>query len=98
MALTIELAPEVEQAIIAEAAAKGTTPELLVAEGISTLFLASEPAPKPLYPPGSLAEHLADYIGAVHSSEHTSGGAQMSVDCGRKFAEGMVKTRAVGRL
>jgi len=42
---------------------------------------------------GSLADYLADHIGVISSSEYVPGGAQMSKDCGKKFAEGMLKKR-----
>ncbi len=44
----------------------------------------AEPAPK-----RTLADLLEGYIGAIHSSEHIPDGANMSVDTGKRFAEGL---------
>ena len=41
--------------------------------------------------PKTLADFLEGYIGVVHSSENVPGGANMSVDSSKKFAEGLVK-------
>jgi hypothetical protein len=41
----------------------------------------------------TLADYLADHIGVISSSEHIPGGAQMSKDCGKKFAEGLLRKR-----
>jgi hypothetical protein len=57
---------------------------------------AEHPAAK--YPPGSLAEALADFIGVLDSGEYVPGGAQMSERTGEKFAEGLVEQRKQGRL
>ena len=46
----------------------------------------------------TLADRLTDYIGVLSSSEYVPGGAQMSKDTGKKFAEGMVKKREEGHL
>ncbi|MEM1043148.1 MAG: hypothetical protein AAGI91_11020 [Bacteroidota bacterium] len=48
--------------------------------------------------PETLADALAPYIGTFDSSEHVPGGARMSEDTGRKFAEGMAEKRKQGRL
>ena len=39
--------------------------------------------------PETLADLLEGYIGAIRSSEHIPGGANMSVDTGKRFAEGL---------
>ena len=40
--------------------------------------------------PATLADFLQGYVGVLHSSEYVSGGARLSEDSGRKFAEGLV--------
>ena len=47
----------------------------------------------PLEAQGTLADFLQGHIGILHSSEHMSGGARMSVDSGKKFAAGLLKQR-----
>jgi len=46
----------------------------------------------------TLYDRLKDHIGVIHSSEYVPGGARMSEDTGKKFAEGMVEKRRKGRL
>ena len=46
----------------------------------------------------TLADYLKDHIGVIDSGEHVPGGARMSEDTGKKFAEGMVEKRRKGRL
>ena len=46
----------------------------------------------------TLADYLKDHIGVIDSGEHVPGGAHMSEDTGKKFAEGMVEKRRRGRL
>jgi hypothetical protein len=40
----------------------------------------------------TLADHLTDHIGVLSSSEYVSGGAQMSKNCSKKFAAGLLKS------
>ena len=47
----------------------------------------------PLEAQGTLEDFLQGHIGVLHSSEHMPGGARMSVDSGKKFAEGLLKKR-----
>ena len=42
---------------------------------------------------GTLADFLQGHIGILHSNEYMLGGARMSVDSGKKFAEGLLKKR-----
>ena len=46
-------------------------------------------APAESAPKRTLADLLEGYIGAIRSSEHIPGGANMSVDTGKRFAEGL---------
>ncbi len=45
---------------------------------------------------GTLADFLQGHIGILHSSEYILGGARMSEDSGKKFAEGLLKQRQQG--
>ena len=45
-----------------------------------------------------MLDFFAGYTGVLHSREFVLGGAQMSQDTGRKFAEGMVRKRREGNL
>jgi hypothetical protein len=96
--LTITLTPELEKAATERAEQQGTTAELIALDSLRRQLL---PAPSASSSPdreGSLADFLGDFVGCLHSSENIPGGAQMSTDSSKKFAKGMMKNRAEGRL
>ncbi len=94
---TITLPPDLEGRLADEARRRGTTPELLAVDGLRQLFA---PPPANLAPPGNntLFDFLAGHIGVLSSSEHVPGGARMSENGGKKFAEGLLRKREQGRL
>ena len=47
---------------------------------------------------GTLADYLAGFIGALHSSEHVPGGARMSLSTRETFGKVLVEKRKQGRL
>ena len=93
--ITITLPRELEKLVTEQALQQGTTPELLILEELRQHFAPSVAA-SPEH--ASLADYLGDFVGCIHSSEVIPGGAQMSTDSSKKFAEGMVKKRRDGRL
>ena len=95
--LTITLTPELEKAATERAEQQGTTAELIALDSLRRQLLPAPAASSPNHE-GSLADFLGDFIGCLHSSENVPGGAQMSKDSGKKFAQGMMKKRADGRL
>lgn len=95
--MTITLTSELEQALAAEAEQQGTTPEMLALDALRERFLAKN-APSQAESEGTLADFLAGFVGAVHSSEQIPGGARMSEDTGKKFAAGMARKRGAGKL
>ncbi len=91
--MIITLTPDIEQALADQAHKLGTTPEQLALDSLRERF-ASESAcdaQSEAEKKRMLAEFLRDYVGVLNSSEHVSGGARMSEDSGKKFAQGMVK-------
>lgn len=94
--VTITLTPELEQAVTERARQQGTTPELLTLDKLREIFVPVVGSPP--IPGETLADFLGDFIGSIHSSENTPGGAQMSTDSGKKFASGMLKKRQDGKL
>ena len=61
-------------------------------------YRGTQPDTPSVEPGKTLADFLADRIGVLSSSEYIPGGAQMSEDCGKKFAQGMVEKRKRGKL
>lgn len=95
--LSITLPPELEHALLEQARAQGTTPELLALDSLRERFTnAAISEPTPYHQ--TMADYWADFIGCLHSSDFVPGGAQMSTDSGRKFAQGMADKREQGKL
>ncbi len=95
--LSITLPPELEHALSEQARAQGTTPELLALDSLRERF-TNTAVSEPAQTNQTMAEYWADFIGCLHSSDFVPGGAQMSTDSGRKFAQGMVSKREQGKL
>jgi hypothetical protein len=91
----LTLTPEIENALEEQARQQGTTPEHLALEALREKFVT--PITKQSIE-GTLADFLADFAGVLDSNEHVSGGAQMSEESGKKYAQGMVEKRAKGHL
>ena len=95
--MTITLTLDLQRALAEEARRRGTTPELLAVDCLRERFI--RPArDEPPGESGTLADFLRDHIGALASGELVPGGAQMSQDTGKKFAEGLLQKRRQGRL
>ena len=95
--VTITLPAELEKAVLEEAAKKGTTVELLTLDVLQGRFLKPT-APKQAPKGATLADALADYIGAVDTRGKYPEGSTLSENTGRKFAQGMVEKRKRGKL
>jgi hypothetical protein len=99
--VTITLPPELEQIITERARQQGTTPELWTLDKLRQSLQSDAPVEATAEPDadsGTMLDFFEGYVGVLHSSEFVPGGAQMSKDIGRKFAEGMVKKRQEGKL
>ena len=99
--VTITLPPELEKVVMERAKQQGTTPELWTLDRLTQSLqaeVAIEDTSGPASESGSMLDFFEGYVGVLHSSEFVPGGAQMSQDTGRKFAEGMLKKRQEGKL
>jgi hypothetical protein len=95
--MVVHLTSELEEALTEKARQQGTTPELLALDVLREHLLIS-PEIDSDENEGSLADFLTGYIGVIHSSEQVPGGARMSENGGKKFAEGLQRKRQMGRL
>src|SRR5688500_19585338 len=95
--MVIELTPDLEQALTAEAGRQGTSPELLALDTLREKYVKAEP-PEDAGAEGTPYDLLKDYIGVVDSRDLIPGGAQMSTDTGRKFTEILLEKRRQGRM
>ena len=88
--MNLTLTPEIESSLKKKAHDLGTTPELL---GLDLLRqqLFAEPQNGSHESASNLAEFLRPHIGVLSSKSLIPGGAQLSEQCGRKFAEGLLK-------
>lgn len=86
--------------LTARAHALGTTPEILAVDSPRKHFSSEsdlDEEPAGTSKAKTLADLLDGYIGVLHSSEYVPGGAQLSEDTGKKFAEGLARKRTAGR-
>jgi hypothetical protein len=101
MPLTITLTADIEKGLVEQAGEMGTSPEALAIETLRSRFAppstagAEEPGAAGR---GSLADLLGDFIGCIASEEHVPGGAQMSKEPGKQFAEGLLEKRRQRQL
>jgi hypothetical protein len=99
--VTITLPPELERVVVERAKLQGTTPELWTLDRLNRSLqadTAAEPSHMSSADDGSMLDFFKGYAGVVDSGEFVPGGAQMSQDTGRKFAQGMLKKRQEGKL
>ena len=96
--MQIRVTGDIERELVKKANQQGTTPELLAIDALRKQFVSPPKAEPDAERAQNLAEFLGDYIGSISSSEYVPGGAQMSKDTGKKFAEGMLKKHEEGRL
>src|SRR5262245_59101719 len=92
----IILTPELEEAISRQARARKTTPEELALDSLRERFLPS-PEITPPKEGATMADFFEGLIGVVDSRELVPGGAQMSENTGRKFAEGLMRKHRAGK-
>ena len=91
--ITISLPPDIEGLLTAEAARRGTTPQLLALDGLRKLFGSPPASDKPPDDATTLFDFLAGYIGTVNGSTEA-----FSENCGQRFAEGLIEKQERGRL
>ena len=96
--MTIQLGPDLEQALADAARRLGTTPDLLANECLRERFVHPVGQPGEGDTAKNLAEYLADHIGVLHSGENVPGGARMPEDTGKKFTSILIEQRERGRL
>ena len=91
--MVISLTPDVELALTEQARKLGTTPEQLALDILRDRFVPPDSNESSSKKQETLADFLRGYIGVLHSSEHIPGGANMSENAGKKFADGLLKQR-----
>ena len=94
----IRITEDIEYGLKDQARREGKTPEALALDALRARFAKMEETETGATKPRTLADRLAKHIGVISSSEHVEGGAQMSKDVGKKFAEGMAEKREQGKL
>ncbi len=76
--MTIIPPPALQQALDEAARRQGTTPESLAVTLLSDLLLPQGTEEEAIPEGGSLADQLADFIGAIDSGDYVPGGARLS--------------------
>ena len=82
MQLTLELSPDLGSSLVAEAERRGTTPELLILEGVRRVLPPAAPEGR------TLLDFLDGYVGTVAGT-----GEAFSQDCGQRFADDLAAGR-----
>ena len=87
-ALQITLSPEVAELVVREAARKGTSPEAIANETLRQHYApsAEDVANSAPPPAGTLLDRVAKHVGVIDT-----GGANLSVDTSKKYAESVVE-------
>ncbi len=108
--MTIALKPEIEAALAAQANLRGMTPDQLANEILNDNLQAANGTEQVAVngseieeseddlTEGTMYDLLKPFVGIIDSSEFVPGGANMSQDCGRKFAEGMLEKKRQGKI
>ncbi|OFV90235.1 MAG: hypothetical protein A3J75_01915 [Acidobacteria bacterium RBG_16_68_9] len=97
--MKITVPPDIERAITTRADELGTTPEVLALDSLRERFSPDADDESSEESKGkTLADFLEGYVGVLHSAEKVPGGARMSENRGKKFAEGLAKKREAGHL
>lgn len=91
--MIIHLTPDIEEALAEEARKLGTTPEQLALDSLRERFVPSDADTAPTEEKDTLADFLRGHIGVLDSREYVAGGAGLSQDSHRKFAEGLTAER-----
>ncbi len=100
--MKITVPPELERALNAQARKLGTTAELVALDSLRERFVRTRR--KRGHDEGegdgrkTLADFLKGYVGVLDSSELVEGGARMSEEPGKKFAQALIEKRSRGRL
>ena len=84
----ITLPEDVELAMADWARNRGSSVEQLAVEALRDRFVSPDAAGDQ---GETLADYLAGHIGVLSSSEYVPGGANLSVDCGKRFASALVE-------
>jgi hypothetical protein len=94
--MQITVSPEVERELVRHADVLGTSPEDVANDALRERFLPNRNGSDEVSDGEevaaaeggeSLYDFLKEFIGSIDSSEHVPGGANMSVDTGKKFTE-----------
>jgi hypothetical protein len=100
--MKITVPPEIERALTVQARKRGTTAELIALDSLRKRFVRPRVKRRHDGVKGdgrqTLADFLKGYVGVLHSSEHVPGGARMSEESGKKFAQALIEKRSRGRL
>lgn len=79
--MEVSVPADIERALTARAHALGTTPKIVAVDSLREHFSSaseSDEEPAGTSKGKTLADLLNGYVGVLHSSEHVSGGAQLS--------------------
>ena len=96
--MIIELTPDIVRGLTEEAHKRKMTPEQLALDFLRDRFRSLPLVDPSSEKPATALDMLRDFIGVIDSGEYIPGGARMSEDISRKFAEGLLNKHLKERL
>ncbi|CAK8719721.1 hypothetical protein GCAAIG_09230 [Candidatus Electronema halotolerans] len=96
--MNITLTPDIEQVLRQAAIKQGATVESIVLKTLRECFFQKESKQQNCSKMNSLADMLEGYIGTIDSGEIIQGGAQMSKNSGKKFADILAEKYRQGKI
>ena len=95
--MNITLTPDIEQVLRQAAKKQGATVESIVLKTLRECFFQKESGKQERPEMNSLADMLQGDIGAIDSGEIVQGGARMSENSGKRFADILAEKQRQGK-
>ena len=96
--MNITLTPDIEQVLRRAARKQGATVESIVLKTLRECFFPKESGKQERPEMNSLADMLKGDIGTIDSGEMVQGGARMSENSGKRFADILVEKQRQGKI
>ena len=96
--MNITLTPDIEQVLRRAARKQGATVESIVLKTLRECFFQKENKKQDCSTMNSLADMLQGDIGTIDSGEMVQGGARMSENSGKRFADILAEKQRQGRI
>ncbi len=96
--MNITLTPEIEEALAEKASQAGVAPEELALDILRKQVAPQLDEEKPVNSGRTMYDRFKDHIGVISYGKLSEDGTPLSINCGKKFAEGMMEKYKQGKL